>query len=112
LIAVPILVWLFVGWLWDYFLLSDALGEFLGRVLSTIIFAVLVILAILEATAKTHVGNTLWVRTKDGMEAVGDPVLVNGPDWRTVFVLAILAALFLLFGVFRIGKKSEKRVSR
>jgi len=86
----------------------------LERILSGVICIGLLILAVLVATSKTHIGNTQWIRTRDGMEAVGDDILRKGPDWGIVVVLAVLAILALWFGVLkkelklRIPKKQIK----
>ena len=59
----------------------------LERALAGATAGALLILAIFEAMAVTHVGNTLWVRTRDGMEAVGDDITLPGPDWHVVIML-------------------------
>jgi hypothetical protein len=60
---------------------------------------VFLVLAILEAMADTHLGNTMWVRTRDGMEAVGDDTNVPGPDWGNVLMLLMIAGFAFWFTV-------------
>src|SRR5688500_10947168 len=84
LILVPLACWFILGWIWNYFQPSSKLEITLERILSGVIFIGLLTLAVLEATSKTHIGNTQWVRTRDGMEAVGDDVVVQGPSWGNV----------------------------
>jgi hypothetical protein len=49
------------------------------------------------------------IRTRDGMEEVGDNIILPGPDWTNVIILAGLALLFLWHCIFGIStKKPEK----
>ncbi len=107
LILVPLAIWFLFGWIWNYFQPSRKFEITLERILSGVIFIGLLTLAVLEATSKTHIGNTQWVTTRDGMEAVGDEVVVQGPSWGNVLIIVIIAALFLWFGVLRKGFKSS-----
>ena len=107
LILVPLLVWLLIGLVWNYWQPSNKTDTTLQRVLSGTICFALFILAGLEATSKTHIGNTKVIQTRDGMEAVGDDIVLPGPDWGNVFVIMLIAALVLWFGVLRKGKKAS-----
>lgn len=107
LILIPLLVWLLLGWLWNFWQPSDKVEITLSRILSGLICIALFTLAILEATSKTHIGNTQWIRTRDGMEAVGEDIVLSGPDYGTVFIIIVIALLVLWFGVLKKGAKSS-----
>lgn len=105
LILIPIFVWMLVGWVWNYRQPSEMVENTLERILSGLICIGLFTLAIIEATSKTHIGNTQWIRTRDGMEAVGDDIVLPGPDYLLVYIIVVIALLVLWYGVL---KKSTK----
>jgi len=107
LILVPYLIWLLTGWIWNYWQPSNQTEIMLQRLLSGAICVGLVILSGLEATSKTHIGNTKVIQTRDGIEAVGDDIVLPGPSWGNVFVIVLIAALVLWFGVLRKSKKTS-----
>lgn len=41
------------------------------------------------------------------MEAVGDDIVLPGPDWGNVFVIVVIALLVLWFGVLKKGIKAS-----
>lgn len=77
----------------------------LHRSLTGATAGVLLIFAILEAMADTHVGNTQWIRTRDGMEAVGEDIILQGPDWGVVIMLVVASAFSLWLSI----SKSESK---
>jgi len=101
LILAPLIVWLLLGWIWNHWQLTDKLEATLKRILSGTISVGIFILAILEATSTTHIGNTQTIRTRDGYEDVGDYIELPGPDYGNVFVFVIIAILVLWFGVLK-----------
>ena len=105
LYIVPLTAWLLLGWIWNRWQLNAKLDSLLNRTLSGIIFISLIVLAILEATSTTHIGNTQRIRTRDGYEDVGDSILLQGPDYGNVFLILLLAGLLLWFGVLKRGIK-------
>lgn len=105
LIAIPLAAWFFLGWIWRVWQPDLAAEDRLERALAGATGGVLVILGIIQAMADTHIGNTMWVRTRDGMEAVGDDIVLPGPDWKTV-VMLIAAAGFAFW--FSIAKRESK----
>ena len=107
LILIPMVVWLLLGWVWNYWQLSKKLDTTLETILSGIICITLIVLAVLEATSKIHIRNTRLIQTKDGMEGVGDGLLAKGPDWGIVLFLVVVALLFFWFGVLRKGFKTS-----
>jgi len=109
LILVPLIVWFLLGWIWNYWRPNNKLEITLERFLSGIICIALFVLAVLEAISKRHIGNTQLIRTRDGMEAVGDDIVLQGPDWGNVFVLVVIAVFVLWFGVLKKGSKTEKK---
>jgi hypothetical protein len=80
---------------------SITLLDKLERFLWAINGIVLLILAYSGATSDWHLGNTHYIQTRDGYEAVGEDVILEGADWFGVIVLLILACLFFWYGVIR-----------
>ena len=62
------------------------------------------VLAILEAKADSHYGNTMW--TPDG-EAVGEDIVLKGPNWGNVLLLSIVAGFALWFSVAKKGPRAK-----
>ena len=108
LVLIPLVVWLILMWIWNYWQPEREIEIILERILSGIIFVALSALAVFEAISKSHIGNTQVVVTRDGTEEVGDDIVLQGPDWRSVFVIVIVAILVFWFGVLRKGDKSSK----
>ena len=81
----------------------------LERILSGLICIALFTFGVLEATSKTHICNTQWVRTRDGMEAVGDDIVLQGTDWGNVFIFGLFAIVFLWLAVSKKGTKSSDK---
>jgi hypothetical protein len=81
LIVLPVVAWFLLKWIWGVWQPNPVFEERLERTLGGITAGVFLVLAVLEAVADTHIGNTMWVRTRDGMEAVGDDIVLTGPDW-------------------------------
>ena len=105
LVLIPLIIWLLLGWVWNFWQPGNKVEFALERLLSGIICAALFTLAVLEAISKTHIGNTKVIQTRDGMEAVGDDIVLPGPDWGNVVVILIIALLVLWFGVLKKGAK-------
>jgi hypothetical protein len=101
LILLPLASWWILKWIWNYFQPTAKTEVLLERVLSGIICLILWTLAVLAATAKIHFENTQWIQTHEGMEAVGDDIIVKGPDLQGAFIIAAVALLFLWFGVIK-----------
>ena len=107
LILIPLLVWFLLGWTWNHLKPTNKFEIKLERILSGLICIALFTLAIIEATSKTHIGNTQTIRTRDGLEDVGDDIVLPGPDYRNVFVIVIIALLVLWFGVLKKKAKTS-----
>lgn len=107
LIFIPLILWLLLNWIWNHWQPTDKLEVTLNRILSATISIGLFILAILEATSTTHIGNTQTIRTRDGYEDVGDYIELPGPDYGNVFVIVIIAILVLWFGVLKKDSKAS-----
>ena len=105
LYIVPLVAWLLLGWIWNRWQLNAKLNSLLNRTLSGIIFIALIVFAIIEATSTTHIGNTQWIRTRDGYEDVGDSIVLQGPDYVIMFVIILFAGLLLWFGILKRGMK-------
>lgn len=107
LLIVPIMVQLILIWFWNKWKPSWKLEFLLNRILSIVICITLISIALLEATSKTHIGNTEGIVTRDGIELVGDSIALDGPNWGNVVVILILAAIFLWLGVKKREDKND-----
>ena len=97
LIAIPLATWFLLAWIWRVWQPDAASENRLKRILAGATAGALLVLAIFEAMADTHVGNTMYVRNLTGVEAVGDLVILPGPDWFAVVMY--LAALGFSFWI-------------
>lgn len=55
-----------------------------------------------------HLDNNMWVRAKDGYEAVEDDILVQGPDYRLSFILFGLGLTIVVAAAFTGNKKKKE----
>ena len=112
LIAAPMVTWFILGWIWRAWKPDAASENRLERALAGVTAGVLLVLSIFEAMADTHVGNTMWVQTRDGMEAVGDDITLPGPDWEIVIMLIVAAGFAFWFSIAKREKPdSEQEVN-
>lgn len=107
LVLIPLLARFLLGWIWNYLEPSNALETTLNRVLSGIICITLLIFAISEGLAKTHIDSSEWALMGDDLVPVGEYIEFNGPDWSNVIIITIFALLFLIFGVLDRGRKNS-----
>ena len=105
LIAIPLATWFLLAWIWRVWQPDAASENQLKRVLAGATAGALLVLAIFEATADTHVDNTKWVRTYDGREAVGDWITLPGPDWVAVVMLLAASAFSLWISISKTASK-------
>jgi succinate dehydrogenase hydrophobic anchor subunit len=106
LILIPVIVWFLLKWIWRIWKPSEELEDRLIRALASATSGVLLVLAILELMSDTHIGNTMWIQTRDGSEAVGDDIILRGPDWVAAIILFFLCAIS--FG-YSISRREEKK---
>jgi len=99
LVLIPLTVWFLLRWLWNIWEPNTHVEEALERILSGLVASFLFLMAIFEFKSNTHIGNTAWIRTRDGMEAVGDDIVLNGPDYGNVVVLTGIALFFVWHSV-------------
>lgn len=108
LILIPLTVWLLLSWILNKWMPNDKTESLLIRILSVINSIALFPLAILEATSKTHIGNTQYIETRDGIEAVGDDILLPGRDWGSVLIILLFAGIVLWYGVIKLKIIAQK----
>ena len=106
LILIPLIIAFLLNWIWDKWKPNAPIEDILERTLSSIICGALIIMTIFEIQAKTHLENDHWIRTREGMEAVGDEILVKGPDYGQIFILLVIAICVFWFGVLKKKFKS------
>lgn len=106
LVIIPFTVSLLLGWIWNKWEINDKTEILLNRILSATISVALISLAIIQATSNSHIENNEYIRTNDGMEAVGDDILLRGPNWRNIIVILIIAGIIFWHGVLK--RKSKK----
>ncbi len=108
LILLPYGLWFLMGWVWDRLNINKHQEKVLERLLSVLVGSFLIFQAILQVTAKTHIGNTNWIRTREGIEDVGDDILLKGPDYGNAIVLLVIALIFIIYGIFSKEKIPKK----
>lgn len=108
LILIPVFVWFLISWIWSRWRPNNKLESILERILSGLICIAIFIFAFFEAISKTHTENTQQIQTRDGMEDVGEYVVVQGTDWGSVLFLIVIALLVLWYGVLRKGTKTSE----
>lgn len=106
LILIPLLVWFLLKWVWSFWQPSIESEDRLERALASATGGVLFVLAIIEATAKTHIGNTLSIQTRDGIEDVGDYIILQGANWGGALILFIIAAFAFWYSI---SKRESKQ---
>jgi hypothetical protein len=88
LILVPLATWFLLGWIWRRWQPDSETETRLQRSLAGATAGILLVFAIMEAMSDTHIGNTMWVSDgHGGREAVGDNIVLPGPDWGQVLML-------------------------
>lgn len=107
LIIIPVLIYFLLAWIWNKWEPSEKVEDALERILSGLICAVLILMAIIEATSKEHIGNTKWIQTREGREAVGDDVVLSGPDWGNIIMLVIISIVVFVIGVMKVKTKDK-----
>ena len=107
LILIPVIGWFLLKWIWRIWQPSTELEDRLIRALASITSGVLLVLAILELMSDTHIGNTLWIQTREGREAVGDDIIVQGPNWGASIILFVLAVLTFWYSIYKEKEKNN-----
>ena len=106
LIVIPVIVWFLLKWIWIIWPPKTEVEDRLIRALTSATSGVLFVFAILELMSETHIGNTMWIQTREGREAVGDDIIVQGPDWGAAIILFVLAVLTFWYSIY---KEEEKK---
>ena len=78
----------------------------LERALSSATSGILFALAIIEATSKTHISNTMSIQTRDGIEDVGDYIIQQGANRGGALILFSLAAVAFWYSI---SKRESKQ---
>lgn len=107
LIIIPLVIYFLLAWVWDKWEPSMKVEDILERTLSGLICGFLILMALFEARSKEHIGNTKWIQTREGMEAVGDDIVLKGPDTGQIVMLIVFAILVFVFGVMKIKTKDR-----
>ncbi|HRN70871.1 MAG TPA: hypothetical protein PLS49_06860 [Candidatus Woesebacteria bacterium] len=108
-ILIPLTAGLLLRWIWKQWQPTKKMEITLGRILSGIICITLFVFAVLQAIAKTHIDNTEWIGggRDEAPEPVGDWIVLPGPNWDSVFILALIGVLFLWLGVIKPSNKTS-----
>ena len=101
LVLLPVISWWILKWIWDRWMPEENQEDTAVRVLSISIGITLLIFVIMEFSRTSHLANTEYIRTQDGIEEVGNYVKVKGRNWTNIIMMAIFAFLFLWHGLFR-----------
>ncbi|PIB27043.1 hypothetical protein BFP77_13480 [Maribacter sp. 4U21] len=111
LILIPLITWITIYCIWNKYEVQEKVSVLLSKILSGIISLALFIYPIIKMNNDTHITNTEYSRTFDGMEAVGDYIEVNGTDWGQILVLLIASTLFFVLGVLRLGSDNSDKLN-
>lgn len=101
LIVIPILAGLLFKWIWRIWQPNSELEDRLIRALVSATSGVMFVLAIFELTSDTHIGNTKWIQTREGWEAVGDDIIRQGPDWAAAIIFFVLCVISFWYSISR-----------
>jgi hypothetical protein len=107
LILIPLLIYLLLSWIWNRWKPNRKVEDVLERTLSGIICVSLLLIVLFEATAKEHIGNTKWIQTREGIEAVGDEIVLEGPDKGIIAMLVLISVIIFLLGVLKLRVKDK-----
>jgi len=99
LVLLPTFAWFVLKWIWRMWRPDQAAEDRLARALAGVIAGVLITAAVLESKSASHFDCTHLVQTRDGQECVGDYVRVPGPDRGQVFLLIVVGAFAMWFGI-------------
>jgi hypothetical protein len=104
-VGIPLAAWFLLDWIWGHWQPDAVSEERLGLALGGATGGALLVMAFHTAVADTHIDNTMWVRTRDGMEAVGDDIVVSGPNWGNVAILIFAAGFAFWFSIAKMNAK-------
>ena len=107
IIVLPYGLWILLGWLSRKFYISEAVDNVAKRTTYILIGIFLIYLGIHFFSAKTHYDNNRWVSTNDGAQAVGENIVVQGPDYPVAIILFGLGIIVVLFTTFSNWKKKK-----
>ena len=107
LIAIPVVTWFLLRWLWKSCEPSKETSGRFNRSLFATTAGALLALAIHECHAKTHHGNTAVIQTRDEIIEYGDDVLLRGPDKRQIAMTLLFAGIAFWFSVAPDGRLDE-----
>jgi hypothetical protein len=99
IIIIPVLVWFLLKWIWNYWQPSLETEDRLERALAGVTSGVLFVLAIIEATSKYHIGNTMSVQTWHGWEDIGDYIILHEANWGGAFILFIFSIIAFWYSI-------------
>lgn len=81
-------------WVWKRFSVSQNFDKMFKMGLSISIGLFLTIRAIYYSTRNYHQGNTLVKMTREGVEELGDNILLPGRDYGIIFICLLSAYFF------------------
>ncbi len=108
LALIPLSIHLLLRIIWNRLEPNEKVEKLLGRILAIVLSVAVFIGAIAQAMSKYHIGNTQWVRAVDGMEAVGDDIVLPGPDWFSVALLLVISVVIFWVGVIKATPEGSK----
>ena len=106
LVVIPVIGWFLLKWIWRIWQPNAEAEDRLIRALASATSGVLFVLSIFELMSLTHIGNTMWKQTREGMESVGEDIIVQGPDWGAAIILFVLCAFSFWYSI---SSREEKK---
>lgn len=104
LVLIPMSIWFFLKWIWKKWQPDSDSEDRLLRTLVGVTAGALLVMAVLSAFAKSHLGNTQVVRSIDGYEDVGDDIVLPGPNWGKVLMLLVASGIAFWYSMSRSKK--------
>ncbi len=100
-LLIPAIFWFLLKWVWEKRKPSMRLEENLNKGINGSICVILVVIAVLDFVADSHVINDNVIRNQYGMEAVGEDIIVSGPDTGMAVFTLFFAVVIFWYGVVR-----------
>ena len=108
LIIIPIIFWKLWGYLWIKFNPNEFQIIKFELVLFCLASFMCLVNAIILSFADSHIGNDQYIQTRDGYEAVGNDIIIDGPDTFQIFSLVIFTVIIFIAGINNYKERNKR----